>query len=180
MSGYQAPTAELIAEALRRTPTPVLRRAFYGKLRNPLWVRPLMEAGAFTAPPEPQITDDGLIRDIYCPEVDYLARVAGEVPDDVVDVLVPLKDSNNAWVKRATAEIAAVIPAAQALNSCLCSRRGRRQVLASAGERMKARLSLSRSNCLMADRSGLDGSLPIFSLCPAGHGRMSRSSASPN
>ncbi len=113
MSGYQAPTAELIAEALRRTPTPVLRRAFYGKLRNPLWVRPLMEAGAFTAPPEPQITDDGLIRDIYCPEVDYLARVAGEVPDDVVDVLVPLKDSNNAWVKRATAEIAAVIPAAQ-------------------------------------------------------------------
>lgn len=113
MTNYKAPTTALVYETLRRIPTVTLRRAFYEKLLNPLWVKPLFEAGAFASPPEPQVTDDGYIRDIYWPEISYLVRVAPALPADVVDVLLSLKDTNNAWVKRAVFEIGSQIPAAQ-------------------------------------------------------------------
>ncbi|MEO5662872.1 MAG: hypothetical protein ABIR39_06270 [Nocardioides sp.] len=113
MTNYNAPAAAVVSETLRRIPTVTLRRAFYEKLLNPLWVKPLFEAGAFASPPEPQVTDDGYIRDIYWPEISYLVRVAPASPADVVDVLLSLKDTNNAWVKRAVFEIGSQIPAAQ-------------------------------------------------------------------
>ncbi|MCV2393707.1 hypothetical protein OEB99_05240 [Actinotalea sp. M2MS4P-6] len=83
---------------------------FYEGLENPKWVRPLLGLGAFANPPEPLITDDGYIRDVYWPEISYLVRVAPEAPDDVVDVLLTLGDTNNAWVKRALFEIGTRIP----------------------------------------------------------------------
>ncbi|WP_157694609.1 MULTISPECIES: hypothetical protein [unclassified Leifsonia] len=83
---------------------------FYEGLENPLWVRPLMEAGAFTDPPEPETTEDGYIRDLYWPELSYLTRIAPQSPDDVVDVLLRLEASNNPWVRRAVFEIACQIP----------------------------------------------------------------------
>ena len=109
--GYEAPSKRLVNEALRRTPTYMLRRAFYERLTNPLWARPLREAGAFAAPPEPEITAEGYVQDVHWPEIDYLTRVASEVPGDVVDVFVAISNSNNASVKRAVIEIGAAITA---------------------------------------------------------------------
>lgn len=114
MAEYRAPTSEQVREALRRIPTPQLRRAFFEGLKNPLWVAPLAAEGAFAYPPEPVQTDDGLVQDIYWSEIDYLARVATEVPNDVVDVLLRLSDSNNAWVRRGAFEIGAAIPPEEA------------------------------------------------------------------
>ena len=74
MTEYRPPTEEQIREAVRRILTPQLRRAFFEGLKNPLWVEPLAKEGAFSAPPEPESTDDGLVRDIYWPEIDYLIR----------------------------------------------------------------------------------------------------------
>lgn len=108
-----SPSQGDVEEALRLIPSFSLRRAFYEGLRNPWWVEPLRAAGAFQSPPEPQV-DEGLIRDVYWPEIDYLVRVAGEVPDAVVEVLLTLRASNNAWVRRGTFAIGAAIPAAQA------------------------------------------------------------------
>jgi hypothetical protein len=98
---------------LLKVPTLQLRRVFYEGLLNPLWVKPLFEAGAFSSPPEPQVTDDGYVRDIYWPELSYLSRMASVVPADVVDVLLRLGGSNNAWVRRAVFEIGAKIPASE-------------------------------------------------------------------
>lgn len=114
MAGYKKPTPEQVNEALRRIPTAPLRRAFFEGLRNPLWVEPLAQAGMFSNPPEPERMGDGLVRDHYWPEVDYLLRVADAVPKAVVDVLLSLQDSNNAWVRRAVFTIGASIPAAEA------------------------------------------------------------------
>ncbi|MDO8363922.1 MAG: hypothetical protein Q7V88_13570 [Actinomycetota bacterium] len=114
MVSYHAPTQEQVREALRRIPTTQLRRAFFEGLKNPLWVEPLSAEGVFDSPPEPERTDDGLIRDIYWPEIDYLLRVARDVPQAVVDVLLRLQDSNNAWVRRGVFEIGATIPPDQA------------------------------------------------------------------
>ncbi|RFA21875.1 hypothetical protein B7R23_05560 [Subtercola boreus] len=96
---------------LLKIPTFQLRRIFYEGLENPLWVRPLLEAGAFTNPPEPEPTGDGFIRDTYWPELSYLTRIAPQAPDEVVDVLLQLQDSNNAWVRRAVFDIGSQIPA---------------------------------------------------------------------
>jgi hypothetical protein len=111
MPSFRAPTAEQVRAALLKIPTFQLRRVFYEGLENPLWVRPLLEAGAFTNPPEPEPTGDGYIRDTYWPELAYLTRIAPQAPDDVVDVLLQLKESNNAWVRRAVFEIGSQIPA---------------------------------------------------------------------
>jgi hypothetical protein len=113
MSSYRKPSKTDVEAAILKIPTYQLRRVFYEGLKNPQWVRPLFEAGAFANPPEPEKTDDGYIRDVYWPEISYLTRVAPEAPADVVDVLLSFADSKNAWVRRATFEIGSKIPAAE-------------------------------------------------------------------
>ncbi len=76
MGEYQAPTAAQVQAAMRRLTSFQLRRAFYEGLKNPLWVRPLADSGAFSSPPEPQVGSDGSVRDTYWPEASYLGRVA--------------------------------------------------------------------------------------------------------
>ncbi|MGP5389659.1 hypothetical protein [Glutamicibacter arilaitensis] len=110
MSSFKPPTDTQVNEALRRILTPQLRQAFFDGLKNPLWVEPLAKAGMFDNPPEPEMTDDGLIRDFYWPEIDYLKRVAPKTPKAVVDILLKLNDSNNAWVHGAVFSIGASIP----------------------------------------------------------------------
>lgn len=114
MAEHKTPAPELVNEVLRRIPTPSLRRAFFQGLKNPTWVEPLASAGMFDNPPEPEKTGNGLIADHYWPEIDYLIRVAPETPRAVVDVLLKLSGSNNAWVRRAVFTIGASIPAAEA------------------------------------------------------------------
>lgn len=88
MEAFQIPTDEQVKEVLRKIPTLQLRRAFFEKLRNTEWVEPLAKEGAFKNPPEPEQAEDGLIRDVYWPEIGYLMRVAPEEPEAVVKVLL--------------------------------------------------------------------------------------------
>lgn len=114
MATFKPPTQSQLNEVLRRIPTLSLRRAFFEALRNPLWVAPLANEGMFDNPPEPEITSDGLIRDHYWPEIDYLTRAAPDVPAAVVDVLLNLKSSSNPWVRGAAFRIGTSIPANEA------------------------------------------------------------------
>ena len=114
MSTYKPPSATQVAEAMRRITKTQLRRAFFEGIENPLWVKPLAEAGAFSNPPEPVRTDDGYIQDAYWPEAEYLSKVAVQAPEEVVDVLLTLGATENSWVRRAVFEIGAKIPAEQA------------------------------------------------------------------
>jgi hypothetical protein len=114
MTDFRAPTDEQVKAAVRRIPNLQLRRAFFEGLKNPLWVEPLATEGVFNNPPEPEKTNDGYIRDVYWPEIDYLIRVASDVPGVVVDVLLKLRGSNNAWFRRGVFEIGAILPAEQA------------------------------------------------------------------
>lgn len=111
MTSYKAPTAAEVDAAMRRITKTQLRRAFFEGIENPLWVKPLADAGAFSNPPEPVSTGDGYIRDAYWPEASYLSRVALQEPQQVVDVLLTLGSSNNSWVRRAAFEIGAKVPA---------------------------------------------------------------------
>ena len=114
MTTFKTPSAETVSETLRKIPTLQLRRVFYRSNINPNWVKPLFEAGAFNAPEEAVVDERGLIREPYWPEIDYLKDMAQFVPEDVVRVLVSLKDSTNSWIRRAVFEIGANIPPSQA------------------------------------------------------------------
>lgn len=114
MTSYQAPTLAQVSEALRRIPTSQLRRAFYEGLKNPLWLEPLRAAGAFRDPPSRVTMDDGSSGDPYWPEIEYVVNVAEDVPASAIDVLVDLKDTDNAWVRRALFAVGAVVPAREA------------------------------------------------------------------
>lgn len=111
MTDFKEPTPEQVQQTLRKIPTLQLRRVFYSGNKNPLWVRPLLDAGAFINPPEPTVDSKGLIREQPWPEIDYLKEMAQHVPSDVVDVLLTVKDSTNSWIRRALFEIGATIPA---------------------------------------------------------------------
>ncbi|WP_284987874.1 hypothetical protein [Arthrobacter sp. fls2-241-R2A-172] len=114
LSEFRQPTPAQLKEVLRRIPTFSLRRAFFEGLNNPHWVVPLANEGMFTDPPEQEITGEGLVRDRYWPEIDYLTRVAPAVPSDVVDVLLKLSGSTNAWVYASAFRIGASIRASEA------------------------------------------------------------------
>lgn len=114
MSGFRAPSDEEVREAVRRVAAPQLRRVFFERLRNPYWLEPLAKEGFFDNPPEPEAMPDGLIRDQYWPEIDYLVRAAETKPTEVVDILRKLETTNNPWVRRAVFTVGASIPAPDA------------------------------------------------------------------
>ncbi|WP_144661295.1 hypothetical protein [Paenarthrobacter nicotinovorans] len=114
MTKYQTPTDDQVRGAIRRIISPQLRRAFFEGLNNPLWVEPLAKYGLFDNPPEQGKGEGGLPYDVYWPEVDYLVRIAPAKPAEVVDILLKLSRSNNAWLKRAAFSIGLIIPPNQA------------------------------------------------------------------
>lgn len=115
MGEYQAPTAAQVQAAMRRLTSFQLRRAFYEGLKNPLWVRPLADSGAFSSPPEPQVGSDGSLRDTYWPEASYLDAMAEHAPSDVADVLVTFSGSSNSWVRRIVFAAGSRMPASTAV-----------------------------------------------------------------
>ncbi|AKK07490.1 hypothetical protein [Corynebacterium testudinoris] len=116
MAEYQVPTEEQIQAALRRLTSFQLRRAFYEGLKNPLWVKPLADAGAFSSPPEPEVGSDGTVSEKYWPEASYLNLMAEHVPAEVAEVLGSLAGSSNSWVRRIVFSAGSRMPSAIAAN----------------------------------------------------------------
>lgn len=112
MAEYQAPTAEQVQAALRRLTSFQLRRAFYEGLKNPHWVKPLADAGAFSSPPEPEVGSDGIVREQYWPEASYLDAMVEHVPVQVAEVLGTLAGSSNSWVRRVAFSAGSRMPTA--------------------------------------------------------------------
>ncbi|MBM7389786.1 hypothetical protein JOE37_002780 [Clavibacter michiganensis] len=115
MTQYHTPSQDQVLEALRRIPTPQLKRAFFEGLNNPLWLQPLFEAGIFATPPEQVIHSDGSHGDPYWPALEYLTRVAPDAPAIAVDAILALSDESNVWIRRAAFAIATSTPPEEAV-----------------------------------------------------------------
>ncbi len=111
---FKVPSREQVLSALARLGNLQLRRVFYSKLFNPLWVTALHVEGAFSNPPAPKPMPDGSYRVDPWPEIDYLVKMASLVPDEVTAVLESIADSDNPWVRRGVWEAAACLPAKNA------------------------------------------------------------------
>lgn len=112
---FQEPSPELIEEVLVRIGDLQHRRVFYDGLENPNWVKPLAEANAFGNVPTTVVDAEGYLRTSPWPEGDYLVRMASHVPDDVAQVLVPLKSTEDPYVQRVILRAATHMPSGLAL-----------------------------------------------------------------
>lgn len=90
------------------------RRLFFERLQNPWWVRGLDEAGAFDRAPDLQEDDAGQLRFRPWPEGEYLARMAGAMPEDVARIFLRLGGTPNPYIARLVAQAAAKMPATSA------------------------------------------------------------------
>jgi hypothetical protein len=108
---FEAPSPELIEEALVRIGDLQHRRVFYDGLENPKWVKPLADANAFINVPATVVDAEGYLRTTPWPEGDYLVRMAALVPGEVAEVLGPLKETEDPYVQRVILRAATRMPA---------------------------------------------------------------------
>ena len=66
---------------------------FFGQLQTAKWILPLLEEGFLTDAPRP-ISEGRFVRFPFWPESQYLARVAAQAPDLVVDVASKIETDN--------------------------------------------------------------------------------------
>ena len=90
MKSWKKPTNELVDKALQSTKKVTVRKYFFSRLENPLWLQPLAERGCFKYPPKAQRFDDGTIQFPYWPEIQYLKNVCREAPHEVINLVMEL------------------------------------------------------------------------------------------
>lgn len=108
---FEAPSPELIEEVLVRIGDLQHRRVFYDGLENPRWVKPLADANAFGNVPATVVDAEGYLRTTPWPEGDYLVRMAAHLPEEVAEVLGPLKETEDPYVQRVILQAATHMPA---------------------------------------------------------------------
>ena len=88
-------------------------RYFFERLENPEWIMPLRQRGFFRAAPEP-VRHDDLVEFPAWPESGYLARVAGEAPEFVLEIIKEMPPSKNFRVHQDLLKAACNMPADKA------------------------------------------------------------------
>jgi hypothetical protein len=82
---------------------------FFDHLKSPDWIQPLKEKGFFSHPPQP-IEENGYISFPLWPESRYLARVAAEAPELVLQIALEIPETENARVHEDLIEAALSMP----------------------------------------------------------------------
>ncbi|MDR5729909.1 MAG: hypothetical protein RB191_21055, partial [Terriglobia bacterium] len=91
------PTVDLVRRAIQNMKTSADAAYFFDRLKSPAWIKPLLEVGMFTAPPEPKRQGDYIQLEPW-PQSRYLARMAPEAPDEVAQVIASLPETENGRV----------------------------------------------------------------------------------
>lgn len=106
MKSWKKPTNEMIDKALGSVKKETDRRYFFSRLKNPLWIQPLVDRGYFQSPPRIRHFDDGSVQFPSWPELQYIKTVSRDVPDQVVSLLLGLPKVDNPSVYDDILEIA--------------------------------------------------------------------------
>ena len=113
MESWKKPTSEMVDRALRSVEKGTIRKYFFSRLENPLWIQPLVEREVFASPPEAVNLPDGSIQFPFWPELQYLKNVAKCTPDEVAGILSTLPKVKNPHVYSEILEIALDLPGKQ-------------------------------------------------------------------
>ena len=106
MKSWKKPTNEMIDGTLKLVKKGTGRRYFFSRLKNPLWIQPLVERGYFQSPPRIRYFDDGYVQFPSWPELQYLRNVSRDVPNEVINVVLNLPPVDNPSVSDEILEIA--------------------------------------------------------------------------
>ncbi len=106
MKSWKKPTNEMIDRTLKLVKKGTGRRYFFSRLKNPLWIQPLVERGYFQSPPRIRYFDDGYVQFPSWPELQYLRNVSRDVPNEVINVVLNLPPVDNPSVSDEILEIA--------------------------------------------------------------------------
>lgn len=83
---------------------------FFSRLNTPDWIKPLKDAGMFSAPPPPE-REGQYISLPRWPESEYLARMANQAPETVLEVMLQIPDTENIRVNEDLVNAALAMPA---------------------------------------------------------------------
>ncbi|WP_446831317.1 hypothetical protein [Candidatus Foliamicus sp.] len=106
MNSWTPPTDEMVEKALASVIKETDRRYFFSKLKNPLWVEPLSKRGYFSNPPGSRNLPNGIRQFPHWPELTYLVAITDEVPDQVIEIVLSLPETDNSRVYSEVLEIA--------------------------------------------------------------------------
>ena len=81
-------------------------RFFFEYAKNPVWIPILKDQGFFNTPPNVKPTDDGYVIYPFWSPLSYLKRVANNVPEQVVDILTDIPETDNPRVLQEICDIA--------------------------------------------------------------------------
>ena len=95
MKSWKKPTNELIDRAYGMMKKQFDHEYFFTRLKNPLWIQPLVERGCFQSPPKIKKLPGGYIQTPVWPELRYLKNVVGDASDEVLKVLIELPEVDN-------------------------------------------------------------------------------------
>ena len=84
-------------------------RFFFEYAKNPVWIPILKDQGFFNSPPSVKPADEGYVTYPFWPPISYLKRVANDDPEQVVDILVELPETDNPAVLQEICDIACAI-----------------------------------------------------------------------
>ena len=113
MKSWKKPTDETIEKALVSVRKETDRRYFFSRLKNPLWLQPLVARGYFESPPKARRLPDGSVQTPFWLELEYLKNIARDVPDEVTQVVLGLPEVDNQRVYYGILEIALELPVGQ-------------------------------------------------------------------
>ncbi len=106
MTSWKKPTDEMVEKALGSVKRETDRRYFFSRLKNPLWMQPLVDRGCFASPPQVLHLPNGHMQFPFWPELQYLKNVSRLVPEQVINILSDLPAVDNPHVYHEILEIA--------------------------------------------------------------------------
>lgn len=109
MRSWKPPTNEQIEHALSLLQQKEQTRYFFSRLENPLWLAPLRNRGFFTDPPARRRKGEFIVEAPW-PEAQYLQRIAAEVPDQVLEVILNLDEVDNERVRQSLLDTISELP----------------------------------------------------------------------
>ena len=95
MRSWKKPTDELVEKALQSVKTDADRRYFFSRLKNPHWIKPLQKREFFKHPPNVRQLPDGYVQYPAWIELQFLKNVVSEVPEQVIDILAKVPETDN-------------------------------------------------------------------------------------
>ena len=105
MKSWKKPTNEMVDKALKLVKKETSHQYFFSRLKNPLWIQPLVERGYFQSPPNIRYFDDGYVQFPSWPQLQYLKNVSRDVPNEVINVVLDLPPVDNPSVYSEILEI---------------------------------------------------------------------------